>query len=239
MKWNIEMLASCYVDKVRQQRTTCRPAVFWSWHDTRVNLPGERSRWLNVRHQLAFIRQVRWNSDSNINTVRVPGLRIDPPRLLAGCRKRRLNQALFNLRGLIWLLMMDWSERGNIRKRCLLWEPYRKNSALCSWQANQSWFKERRNPQVPDGSARGNKKKRMLPHRPMQDRELEVPTVANRALGLMLILGLAVAQKDRCYLVGHLRMPRARWSVLSRNRKKHHIIVRDLLRFLTSSRRFS
>jgi len=26
--------------------------------------------------------------------------------------------------------------------------------------------KERRNPQVPDGSARGNKKKRMLPHRP-------------------------------------------------------------------------
>jgi len=47
----------------------------------------------------------------------------------------------------------------------------------------------RRNPQVPDGSARGNKKKQMLPHRPTQDRELEAPTVANRALGLMLILG--------------------------------------------------
>jgi len=93
--------------------------------------------------------------------------------------------------------MMDWSERGNIRKRDPLWEPFRKNSAFCS----------RRNPRVPDGSARGNKKKRMLSHRPTQDRELEAPTVANRALGLMLILGVAVAQKDHCHLVGHLRMP--------------------------------
>jgi len=75
---------------------------------------------------------------------------------------------------------------------------------------NPSWFKERRNPQAPNGSARGNKKKRMLPHRPMQDRELEAPTVANRALELMLILGVAVAQKDCCHQVGHLRMPRAR-----------------------------
>jgi len=106
--------------------------------------------------------------------------------------------------------MMDWSERGNIRKRGPLWEPFRKNSALCSWQANQSWFKERRNPQVPDGSTRGNKKKRMLPHRPTQDQELEAPTVADHALGLMLILRVAVAQKERCHLVGHLRMPRAR-----------------------------
>jgi len=40
--------------------------------------------------------------------------------------------------------------------------------------------------------------------------ELEVPTVVNLALGLMLILGVAVAQEDRCHLVGHLRMPRAR-----------------------------
>jgi len=53
---------------------------------------------------------------------------------------------------------------------------------------------QRRNAQAPDRSARGNKKKRMLLHRPTQDQELEAPTVANRALGLMLILGVAVAQ---------------------------------------------
>jgi len=46
--------------------------------------------------------------------VWVLGLRIDPLRLLAGCRKRRLNQAPLNLRGLIWLLMTVWSKRGNI-----------------------------------------------------------------------------------------------------------------------------
>jgi len=66
---------------------------------------------------------------------------------------------------------------------------------------------KKKNPQAPDGSARGNKKKRMLPHRLTLDRELEAPTVANHALGLMLILGVAVAQKNRCHLVGYLRMP--------------------------------
>jgi len=43
-----------------------------------------------------------------------------------------------------------------------------------------------------------------------EDRELEAPTAANRALGLMSIPGAAVAQIDRCHLMGHLRMPRAR-----------------------------
>jgi len=91
----------------------------------------------------------------------------------------------------------------------------------------------------PSGARRKcqrKQEKRMLPHRLTLDRELEAPTVANRALGLMLILGVAVTQKDRCHLVGHLRMPRARCSVLSRNRQKQHLTVRDLLRFLTSSR---
>jgi len=112
------------------------------------------------------------------NPVWVPGLKIDPLRLLAGCRKRQLNQAPLKLRGLIWLLMMDWSERGNILKSGPSWEPFRKNSALCSWQEYQSWCKERRNPQAPNGRIWGN-------------------------------------------------------------RQKHHITVRDLLRFSTSSQRFS
>jgi len=73
-----------------------------------------------------------------------------------------LNQAPLNLRGLIWLLMMDWSERQNIRKRVPSWEPFRKNSSLCSWQANQSWFKEKRNPQVPNRSSWGNRKKHRI-----------------------------------------------------------------------------
>jgi len=40
-------------------------------------------------------------SKSGSNPVWVLGLRIDQPRLVAGCRKRRLNHAPLNLRGLI------------------------------------------------------------------------------------------------------------------------------------------
>jgi len=39
--------------------------------------------------------------DRGAYPVRVPGLRIDPLHLQAGCRKRRLNHAPLNLRGLI------------------------------------------------------------------------------------------------------------------------------------------
>jgi len=43
-----------------------------------------------------------------------------------------------------------------------------------------------------------------------EDLELKAPTAANQTLKLMSIPGATVAQKDRCHLVGHLRMPRAR-----------------------------
>jgi len=50
----------------------------------------------------------------------------------------------------------------------------------------------------PSGARRKRQRKQEKANAAPQadgDRELEVPTVANRALGLMLILGVAVAQK--------------------------------------------
>jgi len=88
-----------------------------------------------------------------------------------------------------------------------------------------------------DGSARGNKKKRMLPHRPTMDQELEAPTVANRALELMLILD--IAQKKTLSPGGTPQDTQSQMNRTKQNRQKHHITVRDLLRFLTTSRRFS
>jgi len=43
-----------------------------------------------------------------------------------------------------------------------------------------------------------------------EDRELEAPTAANRALVLMPALWASVELKDRCHLMGHLRVPKAR-----------------------------
>jgi len=74
----------------------------------------------------------------------------------------------------------------------------------------ESWFKERRNLQAPNGNAWGNRKKQLLPNRVVEDRKLEAPTAANCAPVLMPAQRAAVAQKDRCHLVGQLRVPKAR-----------------------------
>jgi len=54
---------------------------------------------------------------------------------------------------------------------------------------------KRRNTQATNRSARGNRKKQLLPNRLTEDRKLEAPTAANRALGLMSIQSAAVDQK--------------------------------------------
>jgi len=71
----------------------------------------------------------------NLHSVWVPGLRIDPLRLLAGCHKRRLNQAPLNLRGLIWLLMMVWSKKGNINTAALV--TIAQCNTLVAWCSRQ------------------------------------------------------------------------------------------------------
>jgi len=102
---------------------------------------------------------------------------------------------------------MDWSERGNIRKKGSSWEPFRKNSTLWSWQANQSRFKKEETSRHPIEAPEETEKSNCCP---TEDWELEAPTAANRALGLTSIPGAAVTQKVRCHLVEQSRMPRAR-----------------------------
>jgi len=77
----------------------------------------------NFWHKLGYFCRSWAVTKPHRYPVWVPGLRIDPLRLLAGCHKRRLNETPINLRGLIWLLSVDWSERGNIWKRGPSWDP--------------------------------------------------------------------------------------------------------------------
>jgi len=86
--------------------------------------------------------------------------------------------------------MMDWSKRGNINTAAVV--------TILLY------------PQAPNGSAGVNRKKQLLPNRLVEDRELEAPTAANHAPVLMPALRAAVAQKDPCHLVRHLRVHKAR-----------------------------
>jgi len=84
---------------------------------------------------------------------------------------------------------------------------------------------------VPNGSTGGNRKKQLLPNRLVEDRELEAPTRPHSGkLCTSTDAGTEGSSrtKNRCHLVGHLRVPKARGSILSRNRRKHYITARDL-----------
>jgi len=85
-------------------------ATHWATHTRPVSCHVASLPWQEPEEELNKVLLPVW----------VPGLKIDPLRLLAGCHKRRLNQASFNLRSLIWLLMMEWSKRGNINTAALV-----------------------------------------------------------------------------------------------------------------------
>jgi len=61
--------------------------------------------------------------------------------------------------------MMDWSERGNIRKSAPCGNPSARTQLFAA-DRRTSHGSKKEETQLPYGSARGNKKKRMLPHRP-------------------------------------------------------------------------
>jgi len=73
-----------------------------------------------------------------------------------------------------------------------------------------------------------NRKKHLLPNSLVEDWKLEAPTPANCALVLMPALRAAVAQED-CPKLGEAYNAETEKTPYNR----------DLLRFLTSSRRFS
>jgi len=133
-----------------------------------VLLPLECSN----RHHL----QTKTSSNGRSNPVWVPGLRIDPLHLLAGCRKRRLNQTPLGLRP-------PW--------------PHRITDNGLEWKREHS----------EEGPLMG--------------------TLPQELSSLQLTSEPVMVQRKK-----------KPTEVPGENRKKHHITVRDLLRFLTSSQRF-
>jgi len=98
-------------------------------------------------------------------------------------------------------------KEGTFRRGALRRNPSARTQLFAADRRTSSKKEEtlRRPTEAPEET-----KKQLLPDRLVEDRELAAPTAANRAPVLMPALSVAIAQKDHCHLVGHLRMPRAR-----------------------------
>jgi len=150
-------------------------------------------------------------TETETTSAWVPRLRINPQRLLSGCRKRRLNQLTVDpvplpVPDILTVTSSDyWWWTGVIEATFGRWAPRGNPSArtqLFAADRRTSHGSKKKDPQAPSGSAWGTRKKQLLTNRLVEDRELEAPTAANGAPVLMPALRAAVAQKDRCHLVG-------------------------------------
>jgi len=75
--------------------------LMWKYYDRQRNFTAAARILAKLAEKQRYDRLQLLCKLAVWDPMRVPGLRIDPLRLLAGCRKRRLNQAPLNLRGLI------------------------------------------------------------------------------------------------------------------------------------------